>query len=136
MAVNVHGPCLGGLVEIKANGLAGGLVDDVIALAVTFHEVATVVGIDDFGGGANGVGAAPELDGVDDEHVTESGHLVDRQNPEGEEDKLVDELGTDLLVPVEYFVGQGEAADARVEHEAAGQGGGDGDDDFTHIFDD
>jgi len=78
-----------------------------------------MVCVDDFGGGAYRVVAAPEFYRIEHEEVAQGCYLIHRKNPECEKYQLIDEFGPYLAIPVQDVVGEGETAYTGVEEEAA-----------------
>ncbi len=62
LAIGGVAPCLSGLVEVEAYAAVVVEADDVVAFAVAFHKIFTVVAFDDLVALGHWVAAAPEFD--------------------------------------------------------------------------
>ena len=105
-------------VEVEAYLGAIVFTDDVIALAIAFYKVSAVLAFDNLGALGHGVVAAPELDAVENQNVSQARDFVYGQNPECKENQLVDKLIANRIVPGQQFVCELERAYARAEHHA------------------
>ena len=117
LAVDVDAPALFVLVEVEAYHAAVSLGGDGVAAAVAVNDIAAVVALDDALALRHGILTTPELDAVEHEDVGQGADLIYRENPEGEEHELVDELVAYLFVPGQELVGELEAADAGAAEE-------------------
>lgn len=86
--------CIG--VEIKASFCAVVFADNVVAFAVTFHEIVHSVGaFDAFCSASHGIITAPEFNAVENEHVGEGAHFINGKNPESDKYEFVNDFIAD-----------------------------------------